>query len=232
MDFFSEFFFSSFFEFFVRFSSTSFFLVFLSLSLFDSLFSLSLSLYLLSLSVPLCSPKKNSTKNLPNSSFQERATKISHGNTALHAAEHGDKVLGKICAAIAGDEARHERAYQKIMDKLFELDPSGSMCAFSDMMQRQIVMPAHLMDDRSHGKSNTAAGKAANLFKDFSSVAQATGTYTGEFFFIGSRSFLPSFGFGREKRERGGVGKESFFIVFKKKLKKTYFFTKQNHIFF
>ena len=123
------------------------------------------------------------TTNPPhNSSFQERATKISHGNTALHAAENGDKVLGKICAAIAGDEARHERAYQKIMDKLFELDPSGSMCAFSDMMQRQIVMPAHLMDDRSHGKSNasSAAGKAANLFKDFSSVAQATGTYTGE----------------------------------------------------
>ena len=90
--------------------------------------------------------------------------------------------MGKICAAIAGDEARHERAYQKIMDKLFELDPSGSMCAFSDMMQRQIVMPAHLMDDRSHGKANasSAAGKAANLFKDFSSVAQATGTYTGE----------------------------------------------------
>lgn len=114
-------------------------------------------------------------------SFQERATKISHGNTALHAAEHGDKVLGKICAAIAGDEARHERAYQKIMDKIFELDPSGSMCAFSDMMQRQIVMPAHLMDDRSHGKSNAGSGasRAANLFKDFSSVAQATGTYTG-----------------------------------------------------
>ena len=70
------------------------------------------------------------------------------------------------------------------MDKLFELDPSGSMCAFSDMMQRQIVMPAHLMDDRSHGKSNGAEGKAANLFKDFSSVAQATGTYTGEFFIV------------------------------------------------
>ena len=121
-----------------------------------------------------------------NSSFQERATKISHGNTALHAAEHGDKVLGKICAAIAGDEARHERAYQKIMDKLFELDPSGSMCAFSDMMQRQIVMPAHLMDDRSHGKSNVGSGaaRAANLFKDFSSVAQATGTYTGGFLFF------------------------------------------------
>jgi len=65
------------------------------------------------------------------------------------------------------------------MDKLFELDPSGSMLAFNDMMQKQIVMPAHLMDDRSHGKANTREGKAASLFKDFSSVAQATGTYTG-----------------------------------------------------
>ena len=53
-------------------------------------------------------------------SFQERATKISHGNTASHATQHGDKVLGKICAAIAGDEARHEKAYIKIVDELFK----------------------------------------------------------------------------------------------------------------
>ena len=46
---------------------------------------------------------------------------VSHGNTAAHAAELGDKQLGKICAAIAGDEARHEKAYIKIVDKLFEL---------------------------------------------------------------------------------------------------------------
>ena len=52
-------------------------------------------------------------------SFQERATKISHGNTAAHASIHGDKQLGKICAAIAGDEARHEKAYIKIVDHLF-----------------------------------------------------------------------------------------------------------------
>lgn len=45
---------------------------------------------------------------------------VSHGNTAAHAAEHGDKVLGRICAAIAGDEARHEKAYIKIVDALFE----------------------------------------------------------------------------------------------------------------
>ena len=53
-------------------------------------------------------------------SFQERATKISHGNTASHATQYGDRTLGKICAAIAGDEARHEKAYIKIVDELFK----------------------------------------------------------------------------------------------------------------
>ena len=49
------------------------------------------------------------------------------------------------------------------------------MIAFGDMMRKQIVMPAHLMDDREHSNKN-----GRNLFKDFSSVAQATGTYTGK----------------------------------------------------
>lgn len=52
---------------------------------------------------------------------QERATKISHGNTARHAKDYGDDVLGKICGAIASDESRHEIAYTKIADKIFEL---------------------------------------------------------------------------------------------------------------
>ena len=47
------------------------------------------------------------------------------------------------------------------------------MIAFDDMMRKQIVMPAHLMDDRHHPQER-------NLFKDFSAVAQATGTYTGQ----------------------------------------------------
>jgi acyl-[acyl-carrier-protein] desaturase len=29
-------------------------------------------------------------------SFQERATKVSHGNTARHALEHGDEVRGRL----------------------------------------------------------------------------------------------------------------------------------------
>jgi acyl-[acyl-carrier-protein] desaturase len=48
------------------------------------------------------------------------------------------------------------------------------MIAFYDMMKKQIVMPAHLMDDGEH-----LAKTGRNLFKDFSSVAQSTGTYTG-----------------------------------------------------
>merc|ERR1719359_1447688 len=63
-------------------------------------------------------------------SFQERATKISHGNTGKLAADAGDKQLAKICRFIAADEARHETAYKLIMDKLFELDPEGAMYCY------------------------------------------------------------------------------------------------------
>eukprot|EP00271_Cylindrocystis_brebissonii_P010125 TRINITY_DN2621_c0_g1_i1.p1 TRINITY_DN2621_c0_g1~~TRINITY_DN2621_c0_g1_i1.p1 ORF type:complete len:441 (-),score=109.27 TRINITY_DN2621_c0_g1_i1:1168-2490(-) len=101
-------------------------------------------------------------------SFQERATFISHGNTARHAKEHGDDKLATICGLIAADERRHEIAYAKIVEKLFELDPSGTMMAFEDMMRKQIAMPAHLMYD----------GEDDNLFDNFSAVAQRTGVYT------------------------------------------------------
>ena len=37
-------------------------------------------------------------------SFQERATKISHGNTARFAKDHGDETSAKICGIIAADE--------------------------------------------------------------------------------------------------------------------------------
>ncbi len=44
------------------------------------------------------------------------------------------------------------------------------------MMKKQIVMPAHLMDDMEHQKKTNGG----NLFNDFSSVAEATGTYTAK----------------------------------------------------
>jgi acyl-[acyl-carrier-protein] desaturase len=148
-------------------------------------------------------------------SFQERATKVSHGHTAHEAGLHGDKVrppaprafrdcppplqryifavqqrmqrpattfalgaqvLEKVCGVIAADESRHEIAYTKIVDELFVRDPDGAMLAFADMMRKQIVMPAHLMDDLEHSGKN----EGRNLFADFSEVAQRLEVYTAK----------------------------------------------------
>ncbi|KAL8479279.1 hypothetical protein ACS0TY_026221 [Phlomoides rotata] len=103
-------------------------------------------------------------------SFQERATFISHGNTARLAREHGDFMLAQICGTIASDEKRHETAYTKIAEKLFEIDPDGTVLAFADMMRKKISMPAHLMYD----------GRDDNLFDNFSAVAQRLGVYTAK----------------------------------------------------
>jgi len=103
-------------------------------------------------------------------SFQERATFISHGNTARHAKDYGDLKLAQICGTIASDEKRHETAYTKIVEKLFEIDPDGTVLALADMMRKKISMPAHLMYD----------GREDNLFEHFSSVAQRLGVYTAK----------------------------------------------------
>ena len=103
-------------------------------------------------------------------SFQERATFISHGNTARHAKDYGDLKLAQICGTIASDEKRHETAYTKIVEKLFEVDPDSTVLAFEDMMRKKISMPAHLMYD----------GQDDNLFHHFSAVAQRLGVYTAK----------------------------------------------------
>lgn len=103
-------------------------------------------------------------------SFQERATFVSHGNTARLAKEGGDPVLARICGTIASDEKRHENAYAKIVEKLLEVDPTGAMMAIADMMRKKITMPAHLMYD----------GKEPRLFEHFSAVAQRLGVYTAD----------------------------------------------------
>ncbi|KNA20751.1 hypothetical protein SOVF_049510 [Spinacia oleracea] len=100
--------------------------------------------------------------------FQERATFISHGNTARLAKQHGDLKLAQICGIIAADEKRHESAYAKIVEKLFEIDPDTTILAFADMMRKTITMPAHLMYD----------GRDDNLFDHFSAVAQRLQIYT------------------------------------------------------
>ncbi|MDN3668787.1 acyl-ACP desaturase [Echinicola jeungdonensis] len=103
-------------------------------------------------------------------SFQERATKVSHVNTGKLADKAGDHVLARICKTIAGDESRHERAYKSFMSRIFEIDPNGAMLAFEKMMRKQIVMPAVLM-----GKG----GDNPTLFDQFSAITQKIGVYTG-----------------------------------------------------
>ncbi|MCO5602664.1 hypothetical protein L7F22_056800 [Adiantum nelumboides] len=101
-------------------------------------------------------------------SFQERATFISHGNTARQAKQFGDVKLAQICGIIASDEKRHENAYQKIVEKLIELDPNGTILCLENMMRKRISMPACLMYD----------GCDENLYEKFSLVTQRTGVYT------------------------------------------------------
>jgi acyl-[acyl-carrier-protein] desaturase len=103
-------------------------------------------------------------------SFQERATKLSHRNVATLAKKVGDANLHRICGLIAGDEARHEKAYKLFMEKVFEIDPAGAVLAFATMMRNKITMPAHLMTD----------GKDVNLFTNFSIIAQKIGVYTAK----------------------------------------------------
>jgi len=102
-------------------------------------------------------------------SFQERATKISHVNTGKLAGKAGDETLSRICKTIAGDEARHEKAYKSFMSKIFEIDSNGALKAFEQMMRKQIVMPSVLMVD---------GGKDPNIFTDFSAITQKIGVYT------------------------------------------------------
>jgi acyl-[acyl-carrier-protein] desaturase len=102
-------------------------------------------------------------------SFQERATKISHTNTGKLADKAGDNTLSRICKTIAGDEARHEKAYKSFMSKIFEIDPSGALKSFEQMMRKQIVMPSILMGQGSQKQ---------NMFTDFSAITQKIGIYT------------------------------------------------------
>jgi len=101
-------------------------------------------------------------------SFQERATKTSHLNTAKLAAKAGDTVLSRICTTISGDEGRHERAYKTFMRQIFEIDPNGAMLAFEKMMRKQIAMPAVLID-----KDNDD-----NIFARYAAITQKMGIYT------------------------------------------------------
>ncbi|PHT94135.1 Acyl-[acyl-carrier-protein] desaturase, chloroplastic [Capsicum annuum] len=101
------------------------------------------------------------------SSFQERATFLSHGNMARLAKEAGDPVLVRLCGTIAANEKRHENAYTKIIEKLVEVDPNATVLAVENMMKKRTVMPHHLISD----------GQDSNLYEHFSAVSHRMGVY-------------------------------------------------------
>uniref|UniRef100_A0A0F6X2V1 Acyl-[acyl-carrier-protein] desaturase n=1 Tax=Theobroma cacao TaxID=3641 RepID=A0A0F6X2V1_THECC len=98
--------------------------------------------------------EKNPYLTFIYTSFQERATFISHRNTARLAMEHGD--------------SKFSSNMWYSFEKLFEIDPDGTVVAFAEMMRKKITMPAHLMYDEHD----------LNLFEHFSAVAQRLGVYT------------------------------------------------------
>lgn len=112
--------------------------------------------------------KKDPYRGFVYTSFQERATKISHGNVGKLARTYGEKSLNRICAKIAGDEGRHEKAYQTFSEEILKRDPEGLITVFADMMRGQISMPAECMTDGTDDK----------LYENFSEIAQRTGVYT------------------------------------------------------
>jgi len=101
-------------------------------------------------------------------SFQERATKISHSGVGRLAQKNGDKNLAKICGKIAADELRHETFYTRMMGEVMKRDPERGVLVFYDMMRRIIAMPGRNMTD----------GKDPDLFDHFAQVAQRLEVYT------------------------------------------------------
>jgi acyl-[acyl-carrier-protein] desaturase len=101
-------------------------------------------------------------------SFQERATRLSHSNVGRLAASHGDPNLARICGVIAADEARHEAFYTRMMNAVLEHDPEGGIMAFRSMLRGRIAMPGRFMED----------GQDPDLFDHFAIIAQRTNVYT------------------------------------------------------
>jgi len=101
-------------------------------------------------------------------SFQERATRVSHGNVGRLAAQQGDDNLARICRKIAADETRHETFYTRVVGRIIEQDPEGGVLAYRGMLKKLIAMPGALMFD----------GKDPDLFGHFAAVTQRSGVYT------------------------------------------------------
>ena len=100
--------------------------------------------------------------------FQERATRISHGNVAKLATSQGEDNLARICRRIAGDEARHESFYTRVVSQIMDAEPEQCILNYMSVLKGLIAMPGRLMSD----------GQEDHLYDHFSTVTQRVGVYT------------------------------------------------------
>jgi acyl-[acyl-carrier-protein] desaturase len=100
--------------------------------------------------------------------FQERATRVTHGNVGRLAAAQGDENLARICRKIASDETRHEVFYTRVVAEVMERDPEGGVLAYRAMLKGLVAMPGRLMVHPGE----------PNLFEQFAGVTQRIGAYT------------------------------------------------------
>jgi acyl-[acyl-carrier-protein] desaturase len=100
--------------------------------------------------------------------FQERATRLTHGNVGRLASAQGDENLARICRKIASDETRHEVFYTRVIDKIMDLDAEGGILAYRAMLKGLVSMPGHLMNNSYE----------PHLFDQFAGVTQRIGVYT------------------------------------------------------
>lgn len=77
----------------------------------------------------------NDHAGLIDAAFQERATRVTHGNVGRLAAGQGDENLAGICRKIAADETRHEVFYTRVVGEIMERDPEGGMLAYRAMLK-------------------------------------------------------------------------------------------------
>ena len=91
--------------------------------------------------------KGDDCSGLIYAAFQERATRITHGNVGKLAAQQGDENLARICRKIAGDEARHETFYTRVVGQAMDREPETGVLAFRTMIKGIISMPGRLMFD-------------------------------------------------------------------------------------
>jgi acyl-[acyl-carrier-protein] desaturase len=109
-------------------------------------------------------------------SFQERATQVSHTNVAVHAELRGAPLVANICRKIALDETAHGRIYRDFAQVFLNHDPNGMMLAIRDMMERGVAMPAHNMREIRYENGDVL--EKGETFEPFSAHAQRIGVYT------------------------------------------------------